>query len=163
MKNVEKINKVLPNNFKYVSDNAANKALESKYNQQAVDFLIKAETTCEIVFMGLDKVGWGKTNVNKYEVTLKNKNHSYTFNFWDSISNTQKNNKATFDFYSVLASLELYTQENFDDFCAELGYGFKNETEYIKVKNIHLACLDQEKNLKKLFNQEQLNELAEIR
>ena len=68
----------------------------------------------------------------------------------------------TLDFYTVLAAIGHYVSDNFDDFCAECGYQFKNETEYIKVKKTHLDCLDESKNLAKLFTPEELEKLADI-
>lgn len=162
MTNVEKINKVLPNSARYVSENMANKILESEYQQEAVNFLIETETTCEIVFRGLAMANWQTQDVNSYRVTLKNKKHSYTFEFFDSIKNTEENKKATYDFYSVLVCLGYYISDDFDDFCSDFGYEFKNETEYIKAKSIHRACLDQDKNIKKLFTSDQINKLSEI-
>lgn len=162
MTNLEKINRVLPT-ISYISEVRADEILESEYQKQAIDFLIESETTCEIVLKGLSEPSWDeKREVFKYRVTLRNKRHSWSFDFFDSIHNTEKNKRATFNFYSVIACLSYYTPESFDEFCAEFGYEFKNESEYIKVKSIHLACLDQAKNLKKLFTEDQLVKLSEI-
>lgn len=163
MTNLEKVNKILPKNHRYISEAMAERMLESEYNTQAINFLFETETTCEIEFTGLSKSPWGKTRVNSYRVTLKNKKHEYTFDFYDSIKNTEDGKKATYDFYSVLACMSHYTPESFDDFCSEFGYEFKNESEYIKAKSTHMACLDEQKNLRKLFNEDQLEKLMEIR
>lgn len=170
--NVEKINKVLTNkNQYYINEIKANKILESEYQRQAVDFLIETGTTCSIEFKGLSNPNWDKKRkVNAYDVTLKNAKHTYTFQFFDSISNTENSSKnfikkgysTKLDFYSVLACIGYSTPESFDDFCSDFGYEFKNETEYIKAKSIHLACLDQDKNLRKLFNSDELQKLSEI-
>ena len=163
MKNVEKINKILPNNARYISENAANKILKDKYQQQAVDFLLETKTTCEIVFKGLSKTSWsGMREVNRYEVTLKNDKSSYTFEFFDSIKNTENNKKATFDFYSVLTCLSLNYSRDFDDFCSEYGYSFKTEKEFIKVKQAYFAVCEQDEALRKLFNEDELIKLSDI-
>jgi len=136
---------------------------ESEYNRQAIDFLVETDTTCDIELIGQDFSSWNKkSKVNKYSVTLKNKRHSYTFDFWDSIANTEKNKKAKYDFYSILACVTKYVPDSFDEFCSDFGYEFKNETEYIKAKQTHLDCLEQVKNLKKLFTSEQFEKLSEI-
>lgn len=44
MTNVEKINKVLNQNARYISASMADTILESEYNKQAVEFLLEAET-----------------------------------------------------------------------------------------------------------------------
>ncbi len=163
LSNTEKINKVLPNSYSYISDLRANKVLESEYQQQAVNFLLESETTCEIKSIGLRNPNWdSKRDVNAYRVTLSNKRHTWSFDFFDSIKNTEDKKSASLDFYSVLACMGHYTPESFDEFCSNFGYEFKNETEYIKAKSAHLACLDQDKNLKKLFTSEQLEKLQEI-
>lgn len=150
-------------NRPFLSLNQLTKIFDSKYNRQAIDFLLETKTICDIELIGEDFSEWNKkAKVNKYRVTLKNKNHNYTFDFWDSIHNTEKRKSAKYDFYSVLACLGLYIPDSFDEFCADLGYEFKNETEYIKTKQIHLNCLDQNKNLRKLFTTEQLEKLSEI-
>lgn len=162
MTNVEKINKVLPWNESYISESKVNQILDSDYNLQVVDFLLKTETTCKIEYIGLDTPKWGKEKVFTYSVTLKNKKHIYTFKFYDSINNTNKNKKATYDFYSVLACLSTYIPDSFDDFCSDFGYEFKTEEDCIDGKQTHLACLYQQRNLKKLFTDEELILLAEI-
>lgn len=147
----------------WVSDLLINRLAESEYQMQAVKFLLDTETTCDVVKLGLSSTSWNKkAMVNKYAVTLKNSKHSYTFDFFDSINNTEKNKSAKFDFYSVLACLSFTTPESFDDFCSEFGCEFKNESEYIKAKSTHLARLDQDKNLRKLFSSDELDKLQEI-
>lgn len=163
MTNVEKINKILPNNHRYISPAMAEKMLNCEYNAQAINFLLETETTCEIEFTGLSKPSWGKTRVNSYRVTLKNKKHEYTFDFYDSIKNTEDNKKATYNFYSVIACMDLNYSSNFDDFCSEFGYTFNNEREYIKAKQTYFAIVEQDENLRKLFSEEQLEKLQEIR
>jgi hypothetical protein len=164
MTNVEKINLVVDRSKHYISPERADQILSSEYQKQAVDFLIETKTTCEIEFIGLRKPNWdnGKREVNSYKVTLKNARHTWSFDFFDSVHNTEKNIRANYNFYSVLSCMGHYTPESFDEFCSDYGYEFKNETEYIKAKSIHLACLDQDKNLRKLFTEEQMQKLSEI-
>jgi len=147
----------------YLSDKKISEIYQSRYNRQAIDFLTSSYTKIDISHNGCDYPQWQKSSkVNKYLVTLRNSKHTYSFEFFDSIKNTEDNKSCKYDFYSVLACLSYYTPESFDDFCSEFGYEFENESEYIKTKSIHLACLDQQKNIKKLFNDEQLQLLQEI-
>lgn len=157
----EKVFKIITDRC-FISDNKAAEIECNLYYKSAVDFLVETETTCDIENVGTDQPSWGKTRVNKYRVTLKNKRHSYSFDFWDSIANTEAKKSLKFNFYSVLASLDPYINESFDNFCAEFGYEFKNESEYIKAKDTHLKCIDQVKNLKKLFTSDQLERLGDI-
>lgn len=148
----------------WVSEERLKKLSSDQYQRQAINFLLETETTCDIQLMGLRNPNWKSDSkaVNCYNVTLKNKNHTYSFDFYDSIKNTEENKSAKFNFYSVLACMGHYTSESFDEFCSNFGYEFKNESDYIRTKTVHLACLDQDKNLKKLFTSEQLEKLQEI-
>ena len=142
---------------------SCDKAFKSEYNKQAIQFLLKTNTECKIEFIGKQIApSWGNQSVNTYTVTLKNSKSSYTYTFYDSISNTEKKKSLTLEFYSVLACLGSYYPESFDDFISEFGYTFDSEREYIRVKQIHLNCLDESKALRKLFNEEELRELSEI-
>lgn len=63
------------------------------YNEQAKQFLKDTNTTLEIVKAPEQKSPiWakdGKHGIN-YIVTLSNKNHTYTFDFWGSIADKEK-------------------------------------------------------------------------
>lgn len=63
----------------------------NEYIKQAEDFLQKAQATCEITFIGLAKnVNWNEKELrNMYSVTLTTPRGSMTFDFWDSIYNTE--------------------------------------------------------------------------
>lgn len=63
-----------------------------KYQKQVKDFLSKTNSTLEIVQAEDQKPLWAKKGEKyglHYKVTLKNKNHSYTFDFWDSVYNRE--------------------------------------------------------------------------
>lgn len=159
---IEKINKIVTGRYVSLPEKTLNEINKSHYQMQAIDFLVDSETSCDIRFVGLESPRWSKNKVNKYSVALKNMTHSYSFEFFDSINNTERKKSLKYDFYSVLACLSYYTPDSFDDFCAYFGYEFKNETEYISTKQTHLACLDQQKNIHKLFTSNQLERLREI-
>lgn len=164
MNNRDKLNDVLIEyNRTLLSDRQIDGIFKSEYNRQAIEFLLKTKTKIDIKSIGQDYPNWQRDNVvNKYRVTLKNSKHTYNYEFFDSIKNTQAGKLLKYDFYSVLACLGFYTPDSFDDFCSEFGYEFKNESEYIKTKSIHLDCLDQSKNLRKLFTVSELDMLSEI-
>jgi hypothetical protein len=162
MSYVEKLNAITSKYDRYISESMAEKIAGSEYNKKAIDFLFDAETVCVINFLGLNKPHWGTKKVNHYEVTLKNKKSEFTFNFWDSINNTEKGKKSTYDFYSVLACLSLNYFQNFDDFLREDGYEFKTESEYIRLKAVYLEIERQDKELRKLFTSEELERLSDI-
>lgn len=164
MENRDKLNEILIDyNRVYFSDKMLSEIFKSEYNCQAIEFLLNTKTKIKIDSISKDYPNWQREHmVNKYRVTLKNKKHSYEYEFFDSIKNTKDNNSLKYDFYSVLAGMGIYTPDSFDEFCSEFGYEFKNESEYIKTKSIHLACLEQNKNLRKLFTVSELDMLSEI-
>ena len=63
--------------------------------------------------------------------------------------------------YDVLACITKYDVGDFDDFCAEFGYEFNTEREYIKVKQIYFDIMDEYHSVHRLFN-DVIDELQEI-
>ena len=161
---IKLLNSVLPNHLNAHSfrPEKIKELFNSEYQVQAINFLTKTKTTCQIDSLGRSIPEWGGQAVNTYNVTLKNARGEYTFTFYDSINNTEKKKSARLDFYSILACIGFYCPENFDEFCSDFGYSFKTEEEYIKVKQTHIACLKQEKALRKIFTAEEMEELQEI-
>jgi len=138
------------------------------------------------------------------EVTLKNKNGHFTFDFWNSIAkaelleyalyckekgntNNQKgdilkkllqenkittsplimNGKRLIETvetliiptpYDVLACLDVMYNDTFEDFCFNYGY----DDDSITAKRIYDASMLQDRMLRKLFTQEQLEQLQDI-
>lgn len=61
--------------------------------------------------------------------------------------------------YDILACLETYVPNTFEDFCWEFGY----DTDSISAMKTYLACQKQWAKIRKIFTEEQIEELAEIR
>lgn len=163
MKKRDKLNAIINRNKHYLDDSKIEKIFSSEYNSRAIDFLFNTKTSCDIERVGSGFPSWqNKDMVDIYKVTLKNSKHTYCYDFYGSIKSHNEKISYVFDFYSVLACLDAYIDESFDDFCACYGYEFKNESEYIKAKKIHLDCLEQSKELRKLFSNSELSELADI-
>ena len=60
--------------------------------------------------------------------------------------------------YDVLACLDVLYDDSFEDFCSSFGY----DTDSIAAEKIYKACLEQSNQLKILFNDKELEKLAEI-
>lgn len=60
--------------------------------------------------------------------------------------------------YSVLACLTKYDPGTFEDFCSEFGY----DEDSRKAEKIYKAVVDEYKNVAMLFNDEEIEQLAEI-
>lgn len=182
MNNQQKINKAIGGNLNdYIPDCTIEKVFASKYQTQAIDFLISTDTTMRIEKVGCTFPLWSEKKkgckpVNHLSVTLKNSRGEYTFDFWCSIYDTygakgegltpddlRKRIPDAYKFYDVLACLTVdVTEGSFDEFCASYGYEFKTEKEYIRVKAIHIAVQEQDKALRKLFTEDALQALSEI-
>lgn len=61
--------------------------------------------------------------------------------------------------YDILSCLETYIPYTFEDFCSEFGY----DDDSISALKTYLACQKQWSNIRKIFTEEQIEELAKIR
>lgn len=60
--------------------------------------------------------------------------------------------------YSVLACLDLIHDDNFEDWCSNYGYDSDSRT----AESTYKACLEQDRNLRRLFDMDELEQLQEI-
>ena len=96
-----------------------------------------------------------------YQIRIKRRNngHSITFNFGQSIADTEKGRKP--GAYSILASLssDIYCPCDFDEFCREYGYDEDSRTaERIFKKSSKFA-----ERLNNFFGEGEKEDLSEIR
>lgn len=128
------------------------------YNEQAKDFLEKANAKMTIVFDGQDVNNLWNDGVlrNVYKIIIKTRLGQYTFRFWDSIHNT-KNNICPNE-YDILACIEKYDVGSFDDFCSEFGYDIYEK----KSKKVYDAVVKEYENICRIFTDEQMELLREI-
>lgn len=120
----------------------------SEYIKQAEKFLNDHNASCKIEFSWYG-IYWG-TNRNNYDVTIERNGNSYTFEYHDSVHNTQQGNEPSV--YDVLACLEKYGYDSYKDFCWELGYEGSEESletyqavqkEYENVVMLFGDCLEE--------------------
>lgn len=165
------------------------------YQQQAEDFLKSTDTTIEIKEAEKQTPPAWEEGLNanhhiKYIITLKNKRHTYTFDYWGSIADYQKVEKrfnevyqwiyhrnSTIDMiknksvsmrrildevmptpYDILSCLDTCYGDTFEDFCFNYGYDEDSRKAYETYQRVQ----EQERNLYKLFNHEELERLNEI-
>ncbi len=133
--------------------------------KQGMDFLAKTGTTLDVVKAVPQKSPlWGKDGKHgiHYSVTLKNGRGSYTFDFWDSISAKEKEERTRIvvkpSAYSILACLDVMYEDTFEDFCSSFGY----DTDSIMAEKTYRAILEQDRMLRKIFTNEQMEMLSEI-
>lgn len=150
-----------------------------EYIKQATEFLQKTHAKMKIEYVGLavNKEWKEKEKRCLYEITLTSPRGSMTFNFWDSIRNTEirtmpfdsynvqankdlaaKKKAAVPSVYDVLACLQKYDPGTFEDFCSDCGYDEDSRT----AERIYFAVQKEYTQFARLFTPEQMEELAEI-
>lgn len=150
-----------------------------EYIKQATEFLQKTHTKMKIEYVGLavNKEWKEKEKRCLYEITLISPRGSMTFDFWDSIRNTEirtmsfdayntrankelaaKKKAAVPSVYDVLACLTKYDPGTFEDFCSNYGYDEDSRT----AERVYFAVQKEYAQLARLFTPDQMEELAEI-
>jgi len=136
------------------------------YQQQAIDFLKESNTKLDIKYLHTGKHFHDDTEERDiYLFTLTNDKFSYSANFGDSIRNTEKRKIAKNykpNEYDVLSCLDVLHVDSFEEFCFEFGYDDLPLSEHDNVMRIFLKCREQSNALKKLFTNDQLEQLQEI-
>jgi len=129
----------------------------SEYIKQAESFLEKTGSKLEIEYLKNDFHFEGdKSKRDIYRCTLSRGARSYTFNFGQSIADSQKGEKPTS--YDILACLQTYPVYTFEDFCSEFGY----DNDSIKALKVYEAVKDEYNNLCRLYTDQELELLSEI-
>ena len=128
------------------------------YNKQVRDFLKKTCSTLKIKFYRYgyhfdnDKDNEDMRDV--YNVTLSHGSKEFTFAFGQSIVNKGKKPSA----YDVLTCLNVYDIGTLKDFCNDFGYDLDSR----KVEKTYKAVKREYKELKRLFDETELDLLREI-
>lgn len=151
----------------------------NEYIKQATDFLQKTHTKMKIEYVGLavNKEWKEKEKRCLYEITLTSPRGSMSFDFWDSIRNTEiktmpfdaynmqankklaaKKKAAVPSVYDVLACLQKCDPGTFEDFCLDYGYDEDSRT----AERIYFAVQKEYTQLTRLFTPDEMDELAEI-
>ncbi len=129
----------------------------NKYETQAVKFLNTHNTNFSIKLLNKSKYfSDDDKERNIYEITISNKKHSFTFTFGQSIIGTEK--EETPSIYDVLACLTKYDPGTFEGFCGEFGY----DTDGKRAEKTYNAVTNEWNNVKALFTDAEIEELAEI-
>ena len=128
----------------------------TEYDMQANNFLALTGTTLEITRDEVVKK-WGLYRW-KYSCKLRRGHKTYTFPFYDSVANYEKDEKPSE--YDILACLDTYDDiQGLEDFASEFGYDIEDK----ETERTYNACMRQSKELHRLFTNEELEMLSEIR
>lgn len=146
---------------------------KNEYQERAERFLLDTGTSMTVERAIPQKSPiWAENGAHgyHYSVTLSNKKHSYTFDFWGSIADKEKElnhdrnsyHKAGRKFYpnayDILACISVGEFNDFEDFCFSLGYS----TDSIKAEKTYKMLIEQQKELKKLFTEAQIEQINDI-
>jgi len=142
------------------------------YNKKAEDFLKETNTIFKVEFL---KNGFhfedDKEPRDIYLITLKRGERVYKFNFGQSINKSlnseyreqikkfkNRENKFFPSAYDVLACLTKSEVGSFKDFCGDYGY----DEDSRKAEKTYKAVLEEWKNIKMLYSDEEILKLQEI-
>ena len=132
--------------------------MRNEYDLQAEEFLAKTGTTFDFQYLGKAIPEWDKINLHdKYQIKLSNKKSTEYFEFYDSLNNS-KNIKKSVRAYDFLSVFYPDDSTNFEDFCEIYGYS----TDSISAFKTYLAVIDESKKLRRLFTENEIEELCEI-
>lgn len=127
------------------------------YEKQAKDFLNLTGSILKVNFLKHDKYFDDDEEARDiYEITLSRQKRSFVFTFGQSIIKTEEKKKPTA--YDIFACLTKYDPGNFENFCADYGY----DTDSRKAEKTYNAVVNEYNNLKMLYNDKELELLAEI-
>ena len=138
------------------------------YTKQAEDFLQATGTTFTVIYQYTGPYFQGdKEKRDVFRFTLKNAKGEYSSTFGDSIRNTEDRAKRAKGYkkpsaYDILACLEKYEPDTFENWCRECGYDEQPLSEYPKVLKVWTDCVEQFRGLRKIFSEEQMEQLREI-
>ena len=132
----------------------------SEYEKMADDFCKKYNVKMTISFKKYGKYFYDDIESrNIYRIRIDRDHKTYSFNFGDSICNTNTGKRPTK--YDILAYLQKYNVGSFDDFISEYGYVIESNDNYHKLFKSYKACCKEYKNVNRLFS-DCMEELAEI-
>lgn len=128
------------------------------YEKQGNDFLEKHNASLKAVFSHNGKYFEKDTDYRDvYSITITTPKGDYTFQFGQSVANSDKNRKEP-TAYDILSCLTKYDPGSFEDFCSDFGY----DNDSRSAENTYNAVLDEYKELSRIFTEEQLEEMQEI-
>lgn len=137
----------------------------SEYTKQAADFLKKAGARMTISYAetvtGFPFSKGDHHEHNKYIVRINRAGKSYSFPFYDSAVNTWSGKRPTA--YDVLACVQSYNPGDFWDFVDEYGYEVHGREDYERTHQVWGECWKQYKKLRRIFGDELMEDLQEIR
>jgi hypothetical protein len=157
-----------------------------EYNKQAEAWLEATNSTLHVAYGRTGKYFEDdEEDRDIYRVTLKRGGAEYVFTFGQSIANSapwmrvgsmcrtdysyanhfadapwkQNPMRSQPDAYTILSSLEGTNPGTFEDFCGEFGY----DTDSRKAEKTYKAVVEQYLSLSRMYSQDELDKLADIR
>ena len=134
----------------------------SEYDQQAEEFLGNHNLSFGATYKNCERYFEGDTaerDIYRIRIRRKDNGHSITFNFGQSIADTEKGEKPTA--YSVLASLsgDITCPYDFKEFCGEYGYDEDSRTAERIFKKVSKFA----ERLSNFFSEDEKEDLLKIR
>ncbi len=132
----------------------------NKYISTAKNFLKSCNAKMSITFKRYGKhFEDDKDYRNIYTVKIDRNGKSFSFQFGDSVMNTQNGNRPTC--YDVLACLQKYDVGSFENFCDEYGYTIDCYEDKKRITKIYRAVAKEFDKVTRIFG-DVMDELQEI-
>lgn len=136
----------------------------NEYEDTAINFLKKHNITLKVIYDGKRVPNWdnnGKEH-NTFNCILSTNKGSMSFNFYDSIVNTNKAKIVYPSSYDILSCLQTYDVGTMDEFMGEFGYEIKSAKDMTNFIDTYNAVVKEYNDLKRCLTEEQIEELSEI-
>lgn len=144
----------------------------NEYSKQANEFCRKTGTTISIVYEDTvsSREAWGydkndpRPNFmhDKYKVTLRKDGKMFSIHFYGSNYDFLRNLRP--DTYDILTCLSGdYFEGTIDDFVNEFGYEVNSWEDVKRIEKTYKAVCKETKSLKRLYNEDEIEMLLEIR
>lgn len=134
----------------------------NEYEDTAINFLKKHNITLKVIYDGKRVPNWDSKEHNTFNCILSTNKGSMSFNFYDSIVNTNKAKIVYPSSYDILSCLQTYDVGTMDEFMAEFGYEIKSAKDMTNFIDTYNAVVKEYNDLKRCLTEEQMEELSEI-
>lgn len=137
------------------------------YEQNAKDFLLRCGATMTFERVGIvpEPFGDGDYKVMMFFIQIITPLGTMNVYFYDSLFNTEayrSNENYHPSEYDVLSAVQKYDVGTIDDFVSEYGFEVKKWSDVKRIEKTYKLCKKEYEGLRRIFTEEQMEELREI-
>ena len=130
--------------------------------ERAKEILRNCNARMTINYAGCDaNADWGDNTLRDYySVTISKGRKRMHLTFWNSVHNTETHTAP--EEYDILACLQKYDVSTLDDFVSEFGCEIHSLEDYRRVERAYKAACKEYADLRRLFNESEMEMLGEV-